>query len=55
MKKITPKNYQSIIKELKEKNVMVYTERGKRIPATKAKFTLYKTVDGGYTISAKVK
>lgn len=53
--KITPKNYKDIIKEWKEKNVFVYTERGKRKRASEVKFTLLRTTKGNYTIMANVK
>ena len=53
--KVTPKNYKKVVKELKEKNELVYTVRGKVKRASQVNFMLYKNVDGGYTLSATVK
>lgn len=53
--KVTPENYKKIVKELKEKNELVYTKRGKVRPASKVNFMLYKNVEGGYTLTATVK
>jgi len=53
--KVTKQNWKKIVKKLKEKNKMVYTRTGKKIPARKAKFQLELTVDGTYDISARWK
>jgi len=52
MVKITKKNYKKIIRELKEKNAFVYTERGTKIRAKDANFRLYWNVKGYYSLAA---
>lgn len=53
--KVTPKNYKKIVKELREKNELVYTVRGKVKRASQVDFMLYKNVEGGYELVSTVK
>jgi len=52
---VNPENYKKVVKELKEKNELVYTIRGKVRRASKVNFLLYKNVEGGYVLVATVK
>jgi len=53
--KVTPKNYTKIVKEIKAKNELVYTVRGKVKRASQVDFMLYKNVEGEYELAAKTK
>jgi len=53
--KITKSNWKTFVKDLKDKNKMIYTVTGKRIPAKKAKFELTTSTKGNYEIIAKWK
>ena len=53
--KVTPKNYKKVVKELREKNELVYTVRGKVKRASQVDFMLHKNVEGGYELVAYVK
>ena len=52
MVKITKKNYKKIIRDIKEKNKFVYTERGAKIRAKDANFHLNWAIEGKYVLSA---
>ena len=55
MKKITKQNWKKIVKDLKEKNAMVYTVSGKRKKAKNVNFKLHWNVNGNWEIIAYAK
>lgn len=55
MKKVTKQNWKAVVKDLKAKNVWVYTARGKRKRASEVDFKLFWNVKGSWELVAYVK